>query len=934
MPAENVTITAKWTINQYTITFDTDGGSGIDPITADYGTTITAPADPTKEGYTFAGWDKEIPTTMPAEDVTITAQWAVVIVIGDESTDGELNIVNRDYIDNSVISDDIGPVAINIGNEDVTDSFDFTFYDQEGGTEITMFDLSEGATTFRVFMEATSEEYKNISTYVVFKYRSVTIGDNDDYYTIEDALTKADSGDMVYVKYNTSFADTDIAEEVYNSTDFTVKSGVTLLLPYSSDLSSSTNDTPSGTGGALTRNKAYVELTLPAGIELNVEGTLTVNAMRASYSTRYCGHVTGANYAQLHIKEAGSVTVKSGGTLNCIGFIYGEGTVEALSGSSVHETMFVRSFRGGTATFAVQSKVFPFDQFTVNNIEVEMTVNRGASYTAGALLYASSSYVSGTVKLAGTQSDCLLQIEEGKIIKTYDPATGRVSFEIQGKAKINDTTVQAGGITASSSGKDMPFDGTWRICVAEGSTITINSWVMLLPGARVDVEPGATVTVVDDARVTVFDPYEHIDTYNTYPTSAAAYYRTAPSFDYDSETPATLNVDGTLVVEGSLAGRVHKGATGSIDLLESASTTYDVKYVHGSARDATVYSRDVKYIEVGETPTIHTSRNSANSGAEIAVVATVTDADGNPLEGKEVEFSGGAGNWSATTGTTDSKGKVRVTYTIGDNDSDTITLSVKELNNNKTDSVALEISTGGGSTCLADGTLITLADGSQKPVEELTGDELLLVWNLHTGTFDIAPITFIDSDPLAEYEIIHLHFSDGTDVKVIYEHGFWDFNLNEYVLINGDNPQQYIGHWFKKQITDADGNLTWTKVQLVDVVFEYEFTRAWSPVSHEHLSYYTNGMLSIPGGIEGLINIFEVSPDTLKIDEDAYLADIAEYGLFTYEEFTQIINVPAEMFDAFQAKYFKVAIGKGHITVEDLLALILHYGDLLGLDDH
>jgi hypothetical protein len=111
------------------------------------------------------------------------------------------------------------------------------------------------------------------------------------------------------------------------------------------------------------------------------------------------------------------------------------------------------------------------------------------------------------------------------------------------------------------------------------------------------------------------------------------------------------------------------------------------------------------------------------------VVATVTDADGNPLEGKEVEFSGGAGNWSATTGTTDSKGKVRVTYTIGDSDSDTITLSVKELDNNKTDSVALTIGSSGGG-CVADGTLITLADGSQKPVEELTGDELLLVWNL------------------------------------------------------------------------------------------------------------------------------------------------------------------------------------------------------------
>jgi uncharacterized repeat protein (TIGR02543 family) len=75
MPAENITVKAQWEINQYTIAFDTAGGNEIAPITQDYGTAITAPADPTREGYTFIGWDIEIPTTMPAENITLKARW-------------------------------------------------------------------------------------------------------------------------------------------------------------------------------------------------------------------------------------------------------------------------------------------------------------------------------------------------------------------------------------------------------------------------------------------------------------------------------------------------------------------------------------------------------------------------------------------------------------------------------------------------------------------------------------------------------------------------------------------------------------------------------------------------------------------------------------------------------------------------------------------
>ena len=281
--------------------------------------------------------------------------------------------------------------------------------------------------------------------------------------------------------------------------------------------------------------------------------------------------------------------------------------------------------------------------------------------------------------------------------------------------------------------------------------------------------------------------------------------------------------------------------------------------------------------------------NSGNSARSVPVSYTFTDSFGNKLTGSHT--------WSVAEDQNNE-------YSYSDFCNGTLK--------------KLESSSGGGS-CITPDTLITLADGSQVRVDSLTGDEMLLVWNMETGMLDKAPIMFVDSDPEAEYEVIKLYFSDGTEVKVIYEHGFWDYDLNKYVYLDR-YAADYIGHTFAKQNGDS-----LERVTLVDVVIENEVTTAWSPVTVGHLCYFVNGMLSMPGGVGGLFNIFEVDPETMTYDYEQLWQDIETYGLYTYEELNAICPLSEDMFNAAGGAYLKISIGKGNLTEEELIYMIERY---------
>ena len=220
--------------------------------------------------------------------------------------------------------------------------------------------------------------------------------------------------------------------------------------------------------------------------------------------------------------------------------------------------------------------------------------------------------------------------------------------------------------------------------------------------------------------------------------------------------------------------------------------------------------------------------------------------------------------------------------------------------------------------CVTPDTLVTLADGTQKEIQNVTYEDELLVWDFVNGEYTTATSSIVMNHGYDNYKVVTLNFEDGTVVHAINGHGFYDVDTNEFVILSENNVEDYMGHDFIKR--DGESN---TVTQLVSYSIKEEYTESWSILTAEHYNCVLEGMLTItPAEVEGspkYLMPFEVG-EGMKYDKVAMQADIEKYGLYTYEEFADLLTY--EQFQALNLPYFKVAVGKGFITYEEILYLI------------
>ncbi len=213
------------------------------------------------------------------------------------------------------------------------------------------------------------------------------------------------------------------------------------------------------------------------------------------------------------------------------------------------------------------------------------------------------------------------------------------------------------------------------------------------------------------------------------------------------------------------------------------------------------------------------------------------------------------------------------------------------------------------SVCVTADTLVTLADGTQKRIDQVTYDDMLLAWDFDKGAFTAVNSAVIGNHGYDYNDVIELTFEDGSTIKFVNAHGLFDADLNRWVDIGAENAKDFIGHRF----TQLDGN-SYKTVKLTDVDVRVEYVEAWWLLTTGHYNCILNGLFTETPPITTQMAIFEIGAD-MKYDAEAKAADIEKYGLYTYEELAHLMTY--EEFETLNIAYVKIAVGKGLVTYKE-----------------
>lgn len=497
-------------------------------------------------------------------------------------------------------SHEIG-TTVRYNNIEVTEPYTLTF-------EKNMF---SAAGTHKTTATLTADNFALSDNVVYVKVRGVKVGNN--YYTIEDALDVAASGQTIFVLNDTAFATQEIAGVLYNDVKFkTVKTGVTLLLPFNEndtvghigageDGSDNYNATAALTGTA----KLYKTLVIPEGIEVIVNGKLVVGAQTGKIDAGQRQNAVSGNYCEISL--GGTITLNNA-TLEVYGYIKGNGEIIA-NNTTVIENLYLSGWMGGTqsavryigndkidgASLAISGNLkidnptqFPFSQYELRSIQSRITINKGSKLQGYAKIATGKlEQLGGLVKVpaqineayltfissdASNASSGLFRLvgNNSKIIKSM--SGDRVRFDLFDEINDGYTSLSVKVIkktvNMTSEKVFFPIDGRTDITLKNGATFTQSYMFKALPGATITVESGGIYNL--NGTLVMYD--KSFTDISTYPYPGA------------SRGDAKLIVNGTMNVNGALGGNVTSDNAGVVAVGVNAT----ISGVHSAEGEGTM----------------------------------------------------------------------------------------------------------------------------------------------------------------------------------------------------------------------------------------------------------------------------------------------------------------------------------------------------------